>query len=110
MSAEAKFYLDEHVNPAIAAGLRRRGIDVLTTQEAGMLSASDEQLLELATREGRIIFTQDEDFLRLHKVVAHHSGIAYARQHTPIGSIIRSLILIYSILSAEEMQNRVEYL
>ena len=37
-----KFYLDEHVNPAVADGLRRRGVDVLTTQEAGMLGASDE--------------------------------------------------------------------
>lgn len=75
-----------------------------------MLSASDEEQLELATREGRIIFTQDEDFLRLHKVVAHHSGITYARQRTPVGAIVRSLVLIYSILAAEEMQNRVEYL
>ena len=42
MSERVKFYLDEHVNPAVASGLRRRGVDVLTTQEAGMLSTSDE--------------------------------------------------------------------
>ena len=30
------FHLDEHMHPAIAAGLRRRGIDVTTTFEAGL--------------------------------------------------------------------------
>jgi hypothetical protein len=110
MSGDIRFYLDEHVNPAIAAGLRRRGVDVLTTQEAGMLSASDDRQLALAMSEGRVIFTQDEDFLRLDKVVDRHAGIAYARQRTPVGVIVRGLMLIYSVLSAKEMSSRVEYL
>jgi hypothetical protein len=29
-----KFYLDEHIPKAVAEGLRRRGIDVLTIQDA----------------------------------------------------------------------------
>ena len=41
MSERVKFYLDEHVHPAVAAGLRRRGVDVLTTQAAEMRSATD---------------------------------------------------------------------
>jgi predicted nuclease of predicted toxin-antitoxin system len=110
MSGEVKFYLDEHVNPAIAVGLRRRGVDVLTTQEAGMLNASDDKQLALATSEGRVIFTQDEDFLRLNKVVDQHPGIVYARQRTPVGVIVRGLMLIHLVLSAEEMCDRVEYL
>jgi hypothetical protein len=35
------FYLDEHVARAVALGLRRRGIDVLTVQEAGSAGESD---------------------------------------------------------------------
>ncbi len=38
-----RFHLDECCDPAIAAGLRRRGIDVTTSQEAGLLEAEDEQ-------------------------------------------------------------------
>lgn len=110
MSEPVKFYLDEHVHPAVAAGLRRRGVDVLTTQEASMLSATDEEHLVLAAREGRVIFTQDEDFLRLHARDESHGGIVYVRQRTPVGYIVRGLILIHEALSAEEMKNRVEFL
>ena len=110
MSEKTKFYTDEHVPTAVVAGLRRRGVDVLTTREAGMLGASDEEHLALATEDSRAIFTQDDDFLRLHARGLNHSGIAYARQQTPIGEIIRGLMLIYQVLDASDMQNHVEYL
>ena len=35
------FHLDEHMDHAIAHGLRGRGIDVTTTTEAGLLGADD---------------------------------------------------------------------
>jgi len=35
------FPLDEHVPPAIAEGLRRRGIDVITTSDAGLTGDAD---------------------------------------------------------------------
>lgn len=69
MSGPVKYYLDEHVHPAVADGLRRRGIDVLTTKEAKLLGATDETLIRFALNEGRVIFTQDDDFLRLHAYV-----------------------------------------
>ena len=34
MDEALRYYFDEHIDPAIAAGLRLRGIDVLTTEEA----------------------------------------------------------------------------
>lgn len=40
-----RFHLDEHVAHAIAHGLRRRGIDVTTTVETGLLSAPDDDHL-----------------------------------------------------------------
>jgi predicted nuclease of predicted toxin-antitoxin system len=110
MSRPVKFYLDEHVHPAIAAGLRRRDVDVLTTKEAGMLTATDIEHLTFAAREQRVIFTQDDDFLRLHASGQTHAGIVYARQRTAVGHIIRGLMLIHQVLTAEEMQNHVEFL
>jgi predicted nuclease of predicted toxin-antitoxin system len=77
-----RFHLDEHVDPAIAAGLRARGIDVTTTIEAGLESATDETHLQFALGEGRVIFTQDRDFLRLHAAGAPHAGITYCEQQT----------------------------
>ena len=37
------FHLDENVSRAIAVGLRRHGVDVTTTLEAGLLDAIDEE-------------------------------------------------------------------
>ena len=47
--AEIRYHLDEHMDTAIAVGLRRRGIDVATTIEAGLLRASDPKQIAFAT-------------------------------------------------------------
>ena len=38
MSDRIKLYTDEHVPSAINAGLRQRGVEVMSTPEAGMLA------------------------------------------------------------------------
>jgi uncharacterized protein with PIN domain len=94
-----RFHLDEHVDPAIAHGLRLRGIDVTTTEDANLLGAPDESHLEFARREGRIIFTNDSDFLRFASNDIEHSGIAYcARNARPIGHVVRHLCLMHDAL------------
>jgi hypothetical protein len=75
-----------------------------------MMEAPDEEHLARARAEGRVIFTQDEDFLRFHAAGADHAGIAYAPQGTPIGQIIRGLMLIQQILDAEDMVGQLEFL
>jgi hypothetical protein len=104
------FYMDEHVPPAVSQGLRRRGVDALTVHEAGMLGAPDDQHLVLSTREGRTIFTHDADFQRLHAADNPHSGIVHAPQHTPTGAIARASMLIYDVLSPEDMAGHEEFL
>lgn len=104
------FYMDEHVPRAVAEGLRRRGVDVLTTQDAGMLEAEDEQHMAVALREGRVIFTQDADFLRLHAAGRPHGGIVYAPQHTAIGTIVYRLMLIHDVLDPADMAGHVEFI
>ena len=42
---QLKFYLDEHIHSAIAQGLRRRGVDVMTVQDAGRTGLSDREQL-----------------------------------------------------------------
>lgn len=110
MNQPVRFYTDEHVARAVIRGLRQRGADVLTVPEAGMLGASDLAHLARALAEGRVLFTQDDDFLRLHAAGVQHAGIAYATQDAPIGEIIRGLMLIHLLLDADEMRGHVEYL
>jgi hypothetical protein len=97
------------VKTAVVLGLRGKGIDVLTTKEAGMLGGSDEAHLELATRLGRVLFTEDSDFIALHNRGLQHAGIAYAH-HKSIGQIVRGLTLIYEVYEDYEMLARLEYL
>ena len=64
MTDRIRFHLDENVDLAVAIGLRRRGVDVTTTQEIGLIRASDEKQLEFALTDGRTLVTHDEDFSR----------------------------------------------
>jgi predicted nuclease of predicted toxin-antitoxin system len=110
MASAIKLYLDEQVDPDVAKGLRRHGIDVLTTQEERMLGKSDEQQLEYAISLGRTIFTQDDDFLRLAAARISHAGIVYVHQGASIGDIIEGLRLIVGVMTPEEMIDHIEYL
>jgi hypothetical protein len=105
-----KYYTDEHVGRAMAKGLRERGVDVLTAADAGMLGALDEEHLAFGLQEARVVFTQDDDFLKLHASGLEHAGIAYTPQGTSIGDMIRGLMLIYQVLDADDMRNHVEFL
>lgn len=110
MAHRIRFYTDEHVAKAVIRGLQQRGVDVLTVTAAGLLSATDKAHLARATRDGRVVFTLDDDFLRLHASGIQHAGIVYAPQGTTIGDIIRGLMLIYQVLEPADMENRVEFL
>jgi hypothetical protein len=85
-------------------------VDVLTVVEAGMLRSSDAEHVERARAEGRVIFTQDTNFLKMHTEGVAHSGIVYAAQQASISEIIRGLMLIYQILDLDEMRGQVEFL
>ena len=111
MSDEIRFHLDEHVPRAIATALRRRGIDVSTSGDAGLIGADDEKQLEFCNQSGRALVTHDQDFLRLHSAGANHSGIIYCKQGSRgIGEMIRRLIVIHGSFTADEIAGEVLFL
>ena len=106
-----RFHLDEHVHPAIASGLRRRGIEVTTTIEAGLRGENDERHIAFALAQSRVIVTHDDDFLALHSQGADHAGIAYCHEGSrTIGEMLRGLLLMHECLEPGEMRRRVEFL
>jgi hypothetical protein len=106
-----RFHLDEHIDPAIAAGLRAHGLDVTTTSDARLLFADDPLHLAFAQREGRVVVTHDDDFLRHHARGDRHSGIAYShRQKYSIGERLQMLLILNACYQPDEMINRVEFL
>jgi hypothetical protein len=60
-------YLDEHVQLALAESLRARGVDVLTTQEAGNICLSDVDQLIFAKENKRTLFSYNKrHFAKIH--------------------------------------------
>src|SRR5436305_2046623 len=105
MPRTIRFHLDEHVHPGVAAGLRRLGADVTTTADVALLGATDPTQAGYAATTGRVLFTQDDDFLSYAATGADHPGIAYCRQNSrSIGDIIRGLELIWEIYETDEMR------
>ena len=99
------------MDPAIARALRRHGIDVTTTPEAGLLGRSDEAQWAYLLASRRALVTHDIDFLRLADRDQNHPGILFCRRTTyTIGGTIRHLILMVEVLSVEELWGRVEFL
>jgi predicted nuclease of predicted toxin-antitoxin system len=84
---------------------------VTTTLEAGLLHAGDEEHIAYAVATDRVVFTQDQDFLRHHAASVEHRGIAFCHQQTrSVGQIIAGLLLIWEVYEPEEMAKRVEYI
>jgi predicted nuclease of predicted toxin-antitoxin system len=75
-----KLYFDEDMSVTLAARLRKAGWDVLTTRQAGHRGEPDEQQLQHATAEGRVLVTRNiQHFTDLHRRALeegrHHHGI-----------------------------------
>lgn len=110
MAERIRFHLDEHVDPAIATALRRAGIDVTTTNEAGQRTKNDEDHLAFALAEERVIVTRDQDSVRVASRVANHSGVAFYIANQSLREIIEGLILIHEVMLPSEIVAHVEYL
>ena len=95
-----RFHLDENCSPAIADGLRRRGIDVTTTPEVGLVSAIDEDQAAYCLSEGRVIFTQDTDFLRINASGTPHAGIVYCHRSYAVVIVCPSIRFDWQVTQA----------
>jgi len=95
----------------VAEGLRRRGIDVLSVQEAGRVADPDREQLVFAAMERRILMTFDDDFLALDAAGAPHAGIVFSQAgRRSVGELIESLVLIANVIEPEEMRNHIEFI
>ena len=110
MTGELRFYTDENIPRAVIRGLRRLGADVLSTPDAGMISAEDDSHLALASRLGRVLVTRDSDFLGFNRQGSPHMGIVFAEEGVSISDMVNGLALIYGVLEPEDMIGHVEYI
>jgi predicted nuclease of predicted toxin-antitoxin system len=109
-----KLYLDEHLPPIFARMLRERGIDCLTTQEAGNMGFSDDAQLTYAASHGRVLITFDrKDFLSLAKQWAEldqpHAGIVLSKQ-CPASDLLRQILHLIAQRGKDDLSNHILWL
>lgn len=107
--------MDVHVPKSITDGVRRRGIDAVTAQDQGAGSVTDEELLQRATDQARLLFSQDTDFFQIasrwQAISKWFPGVIYAPQlGCSIGRTIEDLELLCKCATAEELESQVIHL
>src|SRR3954453_12996093 len=112
-----RLYFDRHIIARLADDLRGRGYDVLTTEKAGLDTATDEQQLAFATDAGRAILTFNiRDFAPLHEQWSaagrSHAGIIVPRQlgSRQYGVLLQRMLRLLNHLTAEELTSNIVHL
>lgn len=110
-------YLDEDSTArGLVESLRSRGVDVVVVGEVNRYGYSDEEQLRWATTHNRVLYSANiRDFYRIHTDFLSreefHSGIILVQQQRySIGQLMRVILQLMAVKSAEEMNNRVEFL
>lgn len=114
---QIRLFIDEDaMSRALANGLRARGVDVISVGEEGRTGLTDDEQLEYAAAQGRVLYTYNtSDFYRLHTEYLaqgkRHTGIIFApQQRYKVGEQLRRLLILKRNKSAEAMKNNVEFL
>ena len=116
MNAVRLYFDADAMQRAVVQGLRARGVDVTTANDAGIAGATDEEQLEFARSDGRVLISFNvSDFLAIHTQYLSqgktHAGIILApQQQYSIGERIRRLLKLAATRSAEDMRDRLEFL
>src|SRR5687768_18495192 len=105
----ALYFDEDSMDKRIVSGLRARGIDVLTAYEAGQVPRGDEEHLEFATSQDRVLFSFNiKDFYAIHsnwlKNGRSHAGIVVAKQqHFRVGEQLRRFLHLTATLQPQAM-------
>lgn len=111
MAAVLRFYLDENVPIEVARQLQSRGIEAITARDLGLLGASDDVHLTLASKDGFVFCTYDSDLLHMALGGREHAGIVFGQQEVHhIGDWVNWLTLMHTVYTPDAMMNRIEYL
>ena len=111
-----KFQADADLNEDIVTGVLRRmpEIDFQTATEAALEGVPDENVLEIATRENRILITHDRKTMPKHFAALIQSqtcaGVLIISKKLEISLAIDEIILIWLASEADEYVNSIRQL
>ena len=118
-----RFLLDEMYSPAIAAGCRARGVDVVSVHERPELEGEpdDAEVLRAAAREGRVLVSNNhrdlvpiaDNFARdgeEHYGVLLTSDRSLPRATATIGLIVRAIVAYAAGAADDALTNSYDWL
>jgi len=117
--SQVRFLFDEDTANAFIDGLLRRepALDALRVGQPGAppRGTKDPQLLLAAEALGRALVSNDRSslpgHLKDHFTAGHHTaGVILMKIGYPVGRYLEDLLLIWSATTAEEWQDRTEYI
>jgi hypothetical protein len=107
-----RFQADADLNEDIVTGLLRRepGIDFQTAVVAGLRGFTDQQVLQLAAEQGRVVVSHDRKTMPRHfaEFIQRKSspGLIILSQKTDLLAAIEDLLLSWVASEAEEWTDR----
>ncbi|MGQ9638774.1 MAG: DUF5615 family PIN-like protein [Thermodesulfobacteriota bacterium] len=103
MSEGYKLYLDQMFRVDVAQALREEGYDVLRAAEIQQNRADDQQILERAITENRILVTLDEHFGDwVILPLSHHPGVTRIKIHPTTSEKVLNLLLPFLRMHTQE--------
>jgi predicted nuclease of predicted toxin-antitoxin system len=109
-----RVYLDEDVDVLLAGLLTARGYDCLTTTAAGRLGRTDEEQLEFALQESRVLITHNrtdfEDLARVWWAARRdHAGIVLALRRADVYDLARHVLPVLRLYDQAAWRNTILY-
>jgi Domain of unknown function (DUF5615) len=107
-----KLQADEDFNERIVRGLRRReaAMDFQSASVGRVLRQPDREVLALPAAGNRVLVSHDRKSMLRHfaRFIASQTspGLIIVSQDLEIGIAIEQLLLVWSVLEAEELTNR----
>lgn len=112
-----RFAADENLNNHILRGLLRRSpdLDIVRVQDAGLSGAEDHEVLEWATREGRVLLTHDVSTMaaeaeKLIRSGTLPAGVLAIGRAVPVSLAIEDILLLAECSDEAEWEGQIVYL
>ncbi len=112
-----RFLADEDLNGRIVRGLfrRRNDVDLVRVPDAGLAGAGDDEVLEWADENGRILLTHDARTMPNHvrnrlANGAHVPGVFIVDDLASIGHCVEDILLVAECSEEGEWEDRINYL
>lgn len=105
-------YADENVANAVVQALRKRGMDVVTVSDRVRRGTDDASLLAESLADGRLLLTNDQDFLALAADAAVQQAVFapifyWPQQKRRVGDLVNRIIQEASQVSYSDACSRV---